>query len=46
MAAQQLEMIGRSGDLARAEETCAELEYELARFTNALNALANHLERS
>lgn len=45
VVAHQLELIGRTGDLARAEETCAELEFELARFTSALNELANHLER-
>lgn len=45
VVAHQLELLGRTGDLQHARETCTELEFELARFTSALNALANRLER-
>jgi two-component system, sensor histidine kinase and response regulator len=45
VAAHQLELLGRKGDLEHAGEACSELEFELARFTNALNSLANRLER-
>lgn len=42
-AALRLEMLGRTGDLKPAPEACAVLEHEIARFTQALSALASRL---
>jgi len=43
-AALQLEMMGRSGNLAPAVEVCNVLEREITRFTAALLALARQLK--
>jgi two-component system, sensor histidine kinase and response regulator len=42
-AAYRLEMLGRNGNLMPAPEACFALEYEIERFTDALNALARQL---
>jgi two-component system, sensor histidine kinase and response regulator len=39
-AALRLEMLGRTGELKPAREACVVLEHEIARFTQALSALA------
>jgi HPt (histidine-containing phosphotransfer) domain-containing protein len=44
-AAFRLEAIGGSGDLARAPVACADLESELAHFTEALSALSGAQQR-
>lgn len=42
-AALRLELLGRSGDLTPARDACAALDHEIARFTDALSALARQL---